>query len=174
MNSIAMRAILRTLLVGLMLTAGGSIVRAGPLEDATAAGQKGDYATALWLLRPLAAQGSAQAQYKLGLMYYSGEGVTRDLAEAAKLFRRAADEGDEVAQSILGQMYSKGQGVQQNYVLAYMWLSLNDRSPVTAEKLRGVVAAMTPEQICVSGRLLRSYRCSARLPNRGMRGHKLH
>ena len=48
--------------LGFMLTVSGSIVRAGPLEDASAAGGRGDYATALRLLRPLAAQGSAQAQ----------------------------------------------------------------------------------------------------------------
>ena len=35
---------------------------AGPLEDAGAAYDKGDYATALRLLRPLAEQGNAQAQ----------------------------------------------------------------------------------------------------------------
>jgi hypothetical protein len=44
-------------------------VVAGPFEDAVAAFGKGDYATALNLMRPLAEQGYAEAQYRLGLMY---------------------------------------------------------------------------------------------------------
>ena len=40
---------------------------AGPLEDATAAYQRGDYATALRLLRSLADHGDAIAQANLGL-----------------------------------------------------------------------------------------------------------
>jgi hypothetical protein len=43
-------------------------VAAEPLDDATAAADKGDYATALQLLRPLAEQGNARAQFKLGSM----------------------------------------------------------------------------------------------------------
>jgi hypothetical protein len=55
-----MRKILGTLLVGMMLSVGGSIMRAGPLEDATGASERGDYATALGLLRPLAESAHAQ------------------------------------------------------------------------------------------------------------------
>ncbi len=47
-------------------------VAAGQLEDANAAYNKGDYATALRLLRPLAEQGDAAAQTNLGFMYESG------------------------------------------------------------------------------------------------------
>ncbi len=39
---------------------------AGQLEDGTAAHDRGDYATAVTLWRPLANQGVAQAQYFLG------------------------------------------------------------------------------------------------------------
>jgi TPR repeat protein len=47
-------------------------VAAGPLEDAIAAVQMGDYATAMRLLRPLADQGRPDAQNNLGIMYYFG------------------------------------------------------------------------------------------------------
>jgi TPR repeat protein len=50
-------------------------VAAGPWEDAAAAYSRGDYATTLRLLRPLANQGDAGAQYNLGLMYAKGDGV---------------------------------------------------------------------------------------------------
>jgi TPR repeat protein len=50
---------------------------------------RGDYATALREWRPLAAQGHARAQYNLGFMYASGQGVPQDYAEAVKWFRRS-------------------------------------------------------------------------------------
>ena len=55
---------------------------AGPYEDAIAAYDRGDYATALRGLRPQAQQGDPAAQYKLGYMYERGQGVTQDLALA--------------------------------------------------------------------------------------------
>ena len=66
---------------------------AGSLEDAAAADDKGDYATAAKLLRPLADEGNAQAQYKLGILYDDGLGVAQDVAEALKWYRLAADQG---------------------------------------------------------------------------------
>ena len=89
-------------------------VAAGPLEDATAAYNRGDYATALRLLRPLADQGDASAQNILGLMYRQGRGVLPDDAEALKWFRLAADQGTASAQFNLGIMYANGEGVPQN------------------------------------------------------------
>jgi uncharacterized protein len=88
-----MKTTVLTLFIGLMLAVGGGVATAGPDEDGSAAYGRGDYATALRLFRPLADQGSTQAQYKIGLMYYSGEGVAQDLAEATKWYRRAADPG---------------------------------------------------------------------------------
>ena len=64
-----MYKILGTLLIGLVLTVSGGIVRAGPIEDGIAAYRGGDYATALRILRPLAEQGNAAAQFNLGSMY---------------------------------------------------------------------------------------------------------
>jgi len=55
-------------------------VAAGPLEDGRAAYDRGDYATALRLLRPLADQGNADAESDLGVMYDKGQGVPQDFA----------------------------------------------------------------------------------------------
>ena len=52
---------------------------AGPLEDAGAAYQLGDYATVLELLQPLAEQGEAHAQWGLGRLYATGRGVATRL-----------------------------------------------------------------------------------------------
>jgi Sel1 repeat len=111
----AMLQILRTLLIGLMLTIGASIVRAGPLEDGNAAYQRGDIATALRLLQPLAEQGNAYAQFSLGVMYANGQGVTQDYKEAVEWYRRSAEQGFAIAQSNLGVMYANGRGVSQDY-----------------------------------------------------------
>ncbi len=46
--------------------------------------------TVLEELLSLAEQGNPTAQYRLGVMYDSGFGVTRDEAEAMKWYRRAA------------------------------------------------------------------------------------
>ena len=55
------------------LLCGGAL--AGPMEDAGKAYQRGDYATAMKLIRPLAEQGNVSADYNLGTMYYNGEGT---------------------------------------------------------------------------------------------------
>src|SRR5688500_337107 len=86
------------------------------LEDATAADDRGDYATAVRLLRELADEGNDCAQFKLGGMYDDGRGVAQNDAEALKWYRLAADQGYGNAQYNLGLMYGKGQGVPRNYL----------------------------------------------------------
>jgi hypothetical protein len=65
-------------------------VAAGPLEDGEAAYQRGDYATALRLLRPLADQGLAIAQLNLSYMYTFGQPTRRSTfaTVCASHFRR--------------------------------------------------------------------------------------
>lgn len=99
----------------------------GSVEDADAgyaAYQKGNYETALKLLRPLAETGDARAQSTLGLLYYRGRGVRQDNAEALKWFRVAADRGDALAEFNLGVMYAEGQGVPQDNAEAGKWYRL--------------------------------------------------
>jgi uncharacterized protein len=98
---------------------------AGPLEDGVAAYKRGDYATALRLLSPLAESGNARAQYNLGVMYKDGRGVPRDDVEAATWLRKAADQGFSRAQFAMGVMYQNGRGVPQDDAEAvrwYLWL----------------------------------------------------
>jgi TPR repeat protein len=97
---------------------------AGPFEDATAAYQRGDFAMALELTRPLAEQGDVRAQFNLATIYYNGRGVKQDHAEAAKWFREAAEQGDIQAQRYLGFMYANGQGVARDDREAVKWYGL--------------------------------------------------
>src|SRR3990172_6594464 len=66
----------------------------GQFEDATAAYERGDYATAFRLMKPLAEKGDAKAQHNLGLMYYQGQGVPQNYAEAAKVVPKGRRAGN--------------------------------------------------------------------------------
>ena len=70
---------------------------AGPVEDAVTAISKGDYATALPLLRALAEQGNGRAQYNLGFMYTNGHGVPRDFIRAYMWLSLAVAQDDQIA-----------------------------------------------------------------------------
>ena len=88
--------------------------RAGFDEGLTAI-ERGDYATALREIRPMAEAGHANSQSVLDAMYYHGEGVAQDYAEAAKWFLKAADQQIVPAQIYLGKMHENGQGLPQNH-----------------------------------------------------------
>ncbi|MDR3435089.1 hypothetical protein [Telmatospirillum sp.] len=68
----------------LCLLALAAPVAAGQLEDAKDAESRGDWATAIKLLRPLAEEGNPVAQGHLGMFYEIGRGVPVDFVEALK------------------------------------------------------------------------------------------
>jgi TPR repeat protein len=76
-------------------------------EDGVAAYQRGDY-------RKAAEQGHAEAQFKLGAMYFSGDCVPQDDAGAVKWYRMAAEQGHTEAQADLAYMYENGLGMPQD------------------------------------------------------------
>ena len=91
-----------------------NVAVAGPLEDGGAALSRGDYATALQILRPLAEQGDAGAQVSVGLIYQYRGGVAQDYREAVRWFLLAANKGLASAQFQVGIMYEEGKGVPQD------------------------------------------------------------
>jgi uncharacterized protein len=99
----------------------GAVVFADPLEDGQRAYKRGDYATALKLLRPLAEQGNANAQSNLAWMYDQGQGVPQDFKEAMEWYRSAAEQGFHEAQYNLGVMYSEGRGTPPDFKEALKW-----------------------------------------------------
>lgn len=66
-------------------------------------------------------QNNADAQYKLGIRYYTGDGVEKNHSEAVKWFRKAAEQGNAEAQYNLGVCYEKGEGVDKNFAEAAKW-----------------------------------------------------
>jgi hypothetical protein len=60
-----------------------------------------DKAKAAKLFRKAAEQGHVSAQFKLGVMYDTGEEVPEDKGEATKWIRKAADQGNADAKEWL-------------------------------------------------------------------------
>ncbi len=147
-----------------MLAAVAGVASAGPVEDAASAHERGDDATAVQLLRPLAEEGNPFAQFALGFIYDTAEGIPQDDAEAAKWYRKAADQGIAGAQYNLGAMYADGHGVPLDYIEAYKWLSVAaSRFPVekrdVAVRMRDLLATkMTPTQVAEAQKLAREWK----------------
>lgn len=94
------------------------------IERGYQAVQQGKYADALAIFVPLAKRGDAMAQYELGFMVESGQGVRQDYAEAAKWYQLSAQQGNVGAQTNLSVLYVAGRGVAQDYAQAVKLLRL--------------------------------------------------
>ncbi|WP_428673819.1 tetratricopeptide repeat protein [Reyranella sp.] len=148
------------MLIVALLMSGAAPAIAEPLDDGITAYEKGDYATALRLWRPLAERGIAEAQSRLGLLYDEGWGVPQDYATAVAWYRKAAEQRHAVAQINLGSSYEAGTGVPQDYVLAHMWFNLaavkgNDFAIAARDR---VASKMTPAQIAEAQNLAREWK----------------
>jgi hypothetical protein len=74
--------------------------------------------------RAAAAQGDAEAQTRLGSLYYWGqEGVDKDLEMARTWLGKAAEQGQRDAQAKLGAMYFLGQGGPKDMRMALKWFA---------------------------------------------------
>lgn len=92
---------------GLMLSAqvlGAAGAFADPWEDGMAAYNRGDYAPAMEVFRPLARQGNARAQAAIGAMYRRGQGVAKSSARAFMWFSLASARGDAKARVKVQEM----------------------------------------------------------------------
>ena len=71
--------------------------------------------------RDAAEQGDPEAQYELGKLSHSGNGVATDYAEAARWYRTAAESGHADAQFLLGEFHQEGLGVARDEAAADGW-----------------------------------------------------
>ena len=99
-------------------------------DDGVQAYENKDYKKALLLFQKVADLGYPWAQYKIGDMYYWGNGVTKDEAVAFKWYsktarslQKLAERGDAKAQYELGFMYDIGRGVTEDDADAFRWYS---------------------------------------------------
>ncbi len=69
-----------------------------------------------------AANGDAEAQFALGLMFYTGDHVEKNTEEAIEWWRMSAENGYAKAQFTVGVAYYKGDGVAQDKEEGIKWL----------------------------------------------------
>jgi clan AA aspartic protease (TIGR02281 family) len=91
----------------LVLVSISAPVFAGPMEDGLAAYKRGDYKTAIRILRPLADQGNAMAEVTVGTMYKNGFGVPLDYVTAYMWYSVAAAHGASLGAFLLNAMTSE-------------------------------------------------------------------
>lgn len=89
------------------------------LADAAFENDEMQMARRLWVA--MAEQGLADAAYKLGMVYDTGNGVERDAGRAVYWYRRAADDGHIHAQHNLAVAYANGDGVELDFKQALRW-----------------------------------------------------
>jgi TPR repeat protein len=82
------------------------------LADALMPYAQRDYVRALQLLAPLAEQGNAVAQLKLGIIFSRGKVNSPDHVAALRWFTKAAENGQVEAQFELGRIYRDGLGTR--------------------------------------------------------------
>ena len=82
------------------------------------------YDQALPIVKKLAEQGNAVAQFVLGDMYMRNHGIPQDYKEAVKWFTLSANQGNPHAQCNLAGMYYNGWGVPLDYKESVKWYRL--------------------------------------------------
>jgi TPR repeat protein len=82
-----------------------------------------DDAEAIKWMRMSALQGTAIAQYNLGLMFANGEGTPKNYAKAMEWLLKSANQGYLEGQTTLGRVYAAGEITPKNYEQAIYWLS---------------------------------------------------
>ena len=114
----------------------------GGIEEAGAAYERGDYATALREAKPLAEKGAPWALFLMGVMAVEGKGVAKDYERGHDFFRRAADKGLVKAQFALASLYYRGWGVERDFGEAARWARIAaDAGDEEAQFLLGVIYA---------------------------------
>jgi TPR repeat protein len=66
--------------------------------------------------------GDPEAQFRLGVAYFRGDGVEQDQAKGVELINQAAGAGYAEAMAGMGYLYMAGEGVDKDETKALMWL----------------------------------------------------
>ena len=90
-------------------------------EEGVEAAFSGDFDTAFREFTSAAEDGLSFAQYNLGILYFTGQGVSKNLEEAFKWTKAAAEQGHLNAQFNLGSLYLDGQGTKRNVSEGIDW-----------------------------------------------------
>ena len=85
-------------------------------------GEPNSEAAVSWFKRCSDMYDHPQAQYELGVAFYTGEGVPEDEEEAVRLFQLAAEQNHPSSCYMLGDCLLDGVGVEQDRSAALEWL----------------------------------------------------
>jgi len=113
-------------------------------SDLDRAIERGDFAKAAAILRPLAENGNVHAQLRFADLYERGQGVAQNFVEATRWVRSAADLGSVPAQARLGEIYLVGRAAPAS-------VSPAAAAHLSAERGQGsVLKALFPEGLVVN------------------------
>ena len=94
-----------------------------PRTPADIAWENGDWASAFELLSKAAEAGDAEAEARIGVLFYEGLGRPSDMRLAEEWFRKSADKGSAAAKYRLGLLYSDGRkGAPWDLTIAHGFL----------------------------------------------------
>ena len=83
--------------------------------------------------------GDADAQFRLGMMYYNGQNVKQDYEQAEYWLKKSYEQGNVEAQFLLGGAYFEGQGVERDEAQAFKLMKqIAEKDPSTVKKVHGV------------------------------------
>ena len=119
----------------LLVSFGTSFCFAAPLDEAATAYRAGEFEKAMSMATPLAAEGSADAQLIVGLMYRDGTGVSKDERRAFEMFELSAENGNVAAQFNVAKAYQEGHGTRRDYIRARYWYERADATQARDERV---------------------------------------
>ena len=120
----------------------------------------GDYETAYAEWMPLAEEGSAAAQFNIGLLLDEGKGRERDMKQAVEWYHRSADNGFARAQFRLGELYESGEDiVERDLILARKWFAIAAEGKFKGAKkrMKMVAKSMTAGEIALGDMYAREF-----------------
>ncbi len=82
------------------------------------------YTQAVPKLQAAAEKGHKKAQYRLGVCYDKGRGVTEDDVKGFYWYNKAAAQGSAKAQYQVGRCYKKGEGTTKDLAKAFKYFSM--------------------------------------------------
>jgi len=125
---------------------------------------RGRYDLAAQYWDPLVEKGDCDAEYMVGMLYFLGRGKPQDNNKALELWRKAANGNQPKAQGAMGDLYyqndsvifhhCKACAVQKDYVQAYIWYKLLEKSArydgekkYAAAVLKSISTEMSSDQL---------------------------
>jgi hypothetical protein len=119
----SMKTILRMFFLWAFLLLPALSAQAYDFQSGMDAYRSGDFKFAHNIFSKLAEVNYDKAQFMLGAMYGSGQGVKKDLEASRMWFSKAAEQGHPAAQANLGLIYSNGMGVESDDAEAAKWFT---------------------------------------------------